>query len=125
HPFTFTTSKLSAEQVKPYALVYRLKDQASPAQEPVLLGEVFQDVLHQHEAQVRACYSATHQDRPRRAGSVSVKLSIASTGRVSEARVSSSTLKDARVEACLIRHILTWQLPEHQYNTISLTYPFE
>ncbi len=64
-----------------------------------------------HLREVSACYQRALLTHPGLAGKLVVEISIGADGRVKRARVKSSTLTDAAVEACVLRQIEAWRFP--------------
>ncbi len=81
-------------------------------------------VVSQHHHKIRYCYERALQQNTKLEGDVVVKLSLAQTGEVDAASVSVSSLKDAGVEDCMVRTILTWRFDELQGGAMVTHYPF-
>jgi len=88
-----------------------------------LAAGAIQRVVVMHRAEVRACYEAGLKKNPDLAGKVVVAWVIAPGGAVSSARIASSTLANANVEACIVSRVQTWRFPAPGSPT-DVTYPF-
>lgn len=87
--------------------------------------EIIRRVVRQHRNEIRYCYEKQLQKNAKLAGQVKVKFTIAGTGRVISAIVSSSTLKNSSVEGCMTRKIRRWVFPEPKGGGIVIVnYPF-
>lgn len=74
----------------------------SAAEEGLLPSEI-EAVLAPARQRFRECYEARLVFAPRLAGRVTLDVVVGPEGRVTEATVQESTLRDAEVEACLVR----------------------
>ena len=87
--------------------------------------EIIARVVRQHRNEIRYCYEKELQKNPKLAGQVTVKFTIAGTGRVIAAIVSSSTVKNSTVETCVADKIRRWVFPEPKGGGIVIVnYPF-
>ena len=87
--------------------------------------EIIRRVVRQHRNEIRYCYERELQKNPKLAGVVKVKFTISGTGSVISALVSSTTLKNARVERCMTGKIRHWVFPEPKGGGIVVVnYPF-
>lgn len=85
---------------------------------PAAIEEVVQRRAHR----IRACYERSLKRDPSIAGTVSLALKVGGGGRVSQARVESSTLDDDAVGACLEHEASRWRLAAPEGSTV--VYPF-
>jgi TonB family protein len=82
----------------------------------VVVGGLSRDVIakiirsHQHE--IKYCYEVELQKNAALAGKVAVLFTIDSTGAVSEAKVSESSLGNRATEQCMLSRIQRWKFPE-------------
>lgn len=96
---------------------------------PIIMGsldkEIIRRVIKQHLAQIRYCYEKELVRHPGLFGKVATRFTIAATGRVQQASVSQSTLKNAEVERCITAKIRTWKFPKPKGGGIVIVkYPF-
>jgi len=92
--------------------------------------QVFQSLQYQTSA-FRSCYwrvlydEKTPADRAKMSGEVVVELLIDQDGRATKAFVKSSTLKQLRVESCILEEVLAGDYPQHpQREPATVTFPF-
>lgn len=68
-------------------------------------------VVEEHRDEVTGCYEASLAQGQHREGEVRVRFTIAKNGRVSEAAVQRSTLRQPRVERCIVEAVRRWEFP--------------
>ena len=82
-------------------------------------------VIKRHESQVRACYERGLQKSPRLAGRLSLRFLIGPQGRVTTARVSQSSLRNAGVESCIQSRLMSWKFPKPEGGvSVKVAFPF-
>lgn len=81
-------------------------------------------VVRLHRTALRYCYELEAVRRPNLTGSVRVQWRIDLSGRVSSARIATSSLRDATVEGCVVRQIRGWRFPEPDGGEVIVTHPF-
>lgn len=96
---------------------------------PVVLGsldkELIRRVVRQHLAQLQYCYERELQRSPELAGKVVMKWVINGQGRVTQAQVAETQLRNSNVEGCLAARIKTWTFPApHGGGIVIINYPF-
>jgi TonB family protein len=79
--------------------------------------------VHQHRNEVRHCYEVGLAARPELEGRVVTSFTIATTGRVLQAGVIESSLRDRDVESCIAGAVRRWEFPSTQ-QMASVSYPF-
>jgi hypothetical protein len=72
----------------------------------------------------RGCYQKALGQVPDLQGMVQIQFSVGKGGAVAGARISSSTLKNALAERCILRHIYGIRFEEPQGGTAIFNYPF-
>ncbi len=82
------------------------------------------DVVAQHATETRACYEKELAQKPNLAGRLNLHFTIDAEGKVSEAKISETTLNDANVEACIVDLVKTWQFPKSKEGQTVVDYPF-
>ena len=86
---------------------------------------IIRRVVRQYRNEIRYCYERELQKNPKLAGVVKVKFTISGTGSVISALVSSTTLKNARVERCVTNKVRHWVFPAPKEGGIVIVnYPF-
>ncbi len=83
--------------------------------------------LMRHQDRFRGCYEEQLRSKPELHGRVVVAFSITPEGRASELVIKSTTLRNAKVENCLldvIREITDFPPPDSGAK-VQLTYPFK
>ena len=87
--------------------------------------ELIRKVVHDHRAQIRACYEQELNAKPKLAGKLTTAWTIDPQGLVTESHVSDSTLSDGNVERCVTSRIKTWRFPLPKGGgEVFVTYPF-
>ncbi len=87
--------------------------------------ELIRRVIEDNKNQVRFCYERELQAHQDLAGRVALRWTIGPDGRVTAARVTESTLGNARVERCIVERVKTWRFPEPPGGgTVDVNYPF-
>lgn len=82
-------------------------------------------VINKHIGQIIYCYERGLQKAPKLKGRVGVDFTINSTGRVSRAKVGSSSLKSASVESCILGRLRSWPFPRPVGGVnVKVSYPF-
>ncbi|HVY39271.1 MAG TPA: AgmX/PglI C-terminal domain-containing protein [Polyangia bacterium] len=88
--------------------------------------EIIRRIVRQHLNEVRYCYVNALAAHPTLAGRVVVQFTIAPTGSVLAAVLSSSTLGNLAVESCVVGAVRRWEFPQPQGGGLaSVTYPFQ
>lgn len=91
----------------------------------VMDKEIIRRVVRQHLNEVRGCYDRELPRSPALAGRLVVKFVIAPNGSVAGAIAESSTLANARVEACVTAAVARWTFPTaRDAGTAIVSYPF-
>ena len=65
-----------------------------------------------YESQVKYCYSLELVKKDGLAGTVTVTTTIDASGTVTDAKVTASTLANAKVEGCITERLLRWRFPK-------------
>ncbi|MBU47727.1 MAG: hypothetical protein CL920_03435 [Deltaproteobacteria bacterium] len=82
-------------------------------------------VIRRNIRQIRYCYERSLRLAPSLKGKVVVRWMIMANGRVKGAKVASSTLKNKRVESCLLRRVLRFRFPKPKpAGLVTVRYPF-
>jgi len=96
---------------------------------PVVMGsldkEIIRRVIKENLSQIRYCYERELTKSPGLFGKVQIKFIIAATGLVSNSQVEESTMKNAKVEQCIVQKVRGWRFPKPKGGGIVIvTYPF-
>ena len=94
-----------------------------PASRAVLDRDLLRRVIRGHLARVNGCYRRALDKDPTLAGRVNVRITVDAGGRVSEARVSSTTLNNLAVERCVVEEVRRFTFPGLT-RTVVVQYPF-
>jgi hypothetical protein len=89
-----------------------------------LSPEQINRVVRANQAQIRYCYENEVQRQPSLKGRVEVQWRINLQGAVITAKVASSTLRNAKVEGCMVRQVRNWKFPKPDGGEVVVTYPF-
>jgi TonB family protein len=112
-----------------YPGVFGREPGPSPADKPWVRGSAeparIYNVIGSHLAEVRSCYEQGLWVSSELTGRVSVEFVIAPNGRVLNAVLQESTLKNPPVETCILRAVRTWNFPSPEGGGIVVVgYPF-
>ncbi len=81
-------------------------------------------VIRKNVSFFKGCYERALKSRPTLGGRVVMSFAIQAAGNVADVAVKSTTLQDAAVETCLLRHFQTMRFPSPpQGKTIRVNYP--
>jgi hypothetical protein len=89
-------------------------DGASPIDPGSLPKSAIQGVFRAHAGELRDCYERQLSHNPRLAGRLTVAVTIDGRGAVKEAAAENdgNTLRDPRVQECLLKNLRKWTFPE-------------
>jgi TonB family protein len=85
--------------------------------------DVIRRVVRRHMNRFRYCYERQLATNPNLQGKVLVRFVISTTGAVSSAQDSGSTLPDEAVKACVLRTYQSMQFPAPSGGVVVVTYP--
>ncbi|PIT98845.1 MAG: hypothetical protein COT74_14260 [Bdellovibrionales bacterium CG10_big_fil_rev_8_21_14_0_10_45_34] len=99
------------------------------SEEATVVGGLDRDqinaVVQRNLGQVIYCYEQGLQSAPSMNGRVSVYFEISPNGRVSLAKLHSSSVDSSKVEGCIVNKLRAWRFPQPKGNVkVSVTYPF-
>ena len=89
-----------------------------------LTPEQIMRVVRRNQAAVRYCYENELQRQPSLTGRIEIRWRVARSGSVSSARVGSTTMRNARVEGCIVRQVRRWRFPEPDGGEVDVNFPF-
>jgi len=96
----------------------------SPRVSGYLSAEQINRVVRANQAAIRYCYETEVQRQPNLRGRIAIQWRINLQGSVTTARVAQSTMRNARVEGCMVRQIRRWRFPHPDGGEVVVTYPF-
>lgn len=97
---------------------------ARPRVSGYLSPEQIMRVVRRNQAAVRYCYENELQRQPSLRGRIEIQWRIARNGSVSSARVGSSTMRNARVEGCIVRQVRRWRFDQPDGGEVDVNFPF-
>ncbi|MDW8189802.1 MAG: AgmX/PglI C-terminal domain-containing protein [Pseudobdellovibrionaceae bacterium] len=87
--------------------------------------EVISSVIKKHLGEILFCYERQLSANPNLYGKVTVRFTIAGSGKVESSRIYQSSLKNDFVEKCINERVLKWMFPAPKGGTkVVVTYPF-
>lgn len=86
--------------------------------------DIIRRIVRANIRDVRACYDLAREHDPQARGRAAIRFSISDSGKVTEAAVEESTMKDARVGTCIAAAVRRWKFPKPDLGPVTLTYPF-
>lgn len=81
-------------------------------------------VIGEHLQEVQRCYEASLLLEGSAGGRLSVEWTITPSGSVANARVSSTTLRQASVPQCVLMALKRWAFPKAKGGNVVISYPF-
>lgn len=82
-------------------------------------------VIHSHMSEIRYCYESTMLASPDLEGKLVLDFTISSQGSIQVASVRESSLRDPRLDDCVVRRLTKWQFPKPKGGVVvAVTYPF-
>lgn len=104
---------------------YVSMDTSGSSVEEGLTKDEVGEVIHRHMSEIRYCYESAIVRTPDIQGKLVMDFTIGGTGTVKEASVRQSTLPDPRLDACILRRLLTWKFPLPKGGVeVDVSYPF-
>lgn len=97
---------------------------ARPQVNGYLSAEQIMRVVRRNQAAVRYCYENELQRQPNLRGRIEIQWRIARNGSVSSARVGRSTMRNARVEGCIVRQVRRWRFDQPDGGEVRVNFPF-
>jgi hypothetical protein len=88
-----------------------------------LSPEQIRRVVVAHKGALQACYEIEAQKDPSLRGGVTAAWTIDAGGSVTSATLVSSTIRNARVEGCVLRQVHNWHFPASEGSS-QATFPF-
>ncbi len=89
-----------------------------------LSKEQIYKVVASHAAAIQFCFEKELQRFPHLQGKVVLGWRVELDGRVSNARVDSSSLNNAGTEGCMVRQLKMWVFPKPQGTVAQVSFPF-
>lgn len=87
--------------------------------------EVIAEFIRRHIGHILYCYERSLSANPNLFGKVSVRFVIGSSGKVETQKIGESTLRDNRVEGCILEKVSQWKFPTPKGGVqVSVSYPF-
>jgi outer membrane biosynthesis protein TonB len=87
--------------------------------------EVIAEFIRRNIGHILYCYERSLSANPNLFGKVSVRFVIGATGQVQTQKIGESTLRDNRVEGCILDKISQWKFPTPKGGVqVSVNYPF-
>ena len=85
-----------------------------------------EDAIKQHIDEFRLCYEErTMKGGAPDSGKVVTIFTIGPEGRVTQAGIKSTSLKDPEIETCLVSVLKRTRFPKPNHGAVEVTYPFE
>jgi len=86
--------------------------------------DLISQVLSDNIGGIKFCYELGLKRNPALSGKVEVEFTIDESGKVESADVISSTLKDTRVQDCILRKIRSLKFPQPSGGKVTVKFPF-
>lgn len=87
--------------------------------------ELIAALIRKNIGHILYCYERSLSANPNLFGKVSVRFTIGASGQVETQRIGESTLRDGRVENCILDKVSQWKFPEPKGGVqVVVTYPF-
>lgn len=89
-----------------------------------LSAEQINRVVRANRAALRYCYENEVQRNRSLRGQIKVQWRVDRKGRVPSARVIKSTMRNSRVEGCIVRQVRKWRFPKPDGGQVTVVFPF-
>ena len=97
-----------------------------PTADGGLEKSIVQNVVRDHQGEIRSCYERALSGKPDISGRLTVVWTITSQGKVSEPSVKDSKLADESLENCIVDAVKSWEFPAPEGGgQVSVEFPFE
>jgi hypothetical protein len=97
---------------------------ATPRVSGYLSPEQIMRVVRRNQAAVRYCYENELQRQPSLHGRIEIRWRITRSGTVSSASVGSTTMRNGRVEGCIVRQVRNWRFDQPDGGEVDVNFPF-
>lgn len=95
---------------------------------PEVVGALDKDLIRRtvrtHIHEVQRCYDEVLARDPNTKGRVAIAFEIDGNGKVPEAIVQESTMKDPAAGDCIAAAVAGWKFPKPRTGTVNVVYPF-
>jgi TonB family protein len=82
-------------------------------------------VIHAQISEIRYCYESSMLRKPEIEGKLVIDFVIANTGRVRVASVKESSVRDERLNECILKRLARWEFPRPKSGVeVAVSYPF-
>ncbi|NCN28384.1 energy transducer TonB [bacterium] len=82
-------------------------------------------VIHSNISEIRYCYESSMIRKPDLEGKLVVDFTIAASGRVRSANVNKSSVRDERLNECILKRLARWEFPKPKSGVeVAVSYPF-
>lgn len=108
---------------KKEARVASIKAEA-PEVDGSLDSESIAKVVRARLRSIQDCYEAALKRDASLSGKIEVEFTIAESGNVDEARVSSNKMGSAEVGDCIVSRVRRWKFPQPKGGSVTVNYPF-
>lgn len=88
------------------------RDSAAPATDLPFGADGVRATVEAHRSEVTGCYEAILAQGEHPQGEVRVRFTVGRSGAVSSAAVQRTTLRQPRVEACIVQAVRRWSFPK-------------
>jgi hypothetical protein len=88
-----------------------------------LSAEAIRGVVIAHRGALQACYELEARNNPDLRGGVTVTWVVIPDGTVKSAVLADSTIRNAKVEGCVLQQVRAWQFPSSD-GVSEATFPF-
>lgn len=97
----------------------------TPAAHGVLDKEEIRRVIRSHLSSIQKCYETSLMKRPTLEGRLVLRITVGSTGKVTDVEATTDTLSEPEVAKCVIAIAKTWVFPPPRGGaTAEIRYPF-
>jgi len=82
-------------------------------------------VVRRNWFQIKYCYEKELRKNPKLNGTILVSWYIQKTGYTNKVKIAKTTMKNKRVENCIVRRITRWKFPKPKGGIVMVKYPFK
>lgn len=89
-----------------------------------LSAEVIRSVMQENIKKIKACYDRELAKDPKLNGKIEVSFTIGEDGKVKGQKIKSSTMKNEKVESCILQRIRRFEFPKPSKGEVKVNFPF-
>lgn len=89
-----------------------------------LTAETIQKVIAEKQSAMKLCLAEASRSNESLRGRMEVQLTIAPTGKVTEASITSAKFKSSTMGACTVKRVQSWKFPRFNGTPVTVAFPY-